>query len=121
MGVMRQTVPECGITRFQERDIDLLLAEELRVNADFGRFVMQSFGLDGRLRFPARLTTVSAVEDGTEVDVMALFDREAGGTHALLIENKINATEMPDQLMRYARRAANDVAGGGSQGRRSLR
>jgi hypothetical protein len=105
-----QALPECGITRFQERDIDLLLAEELRVNADFGRFVMQPFGLDQSLRFPARATTVSAVEDGTEIDVRALFAHPSGGDHALMIETKIDAAEMPDQLQRYARRGANDIA-----------
>lgn len=101
--------PECGITRFQERDLDLLMAEELRVNPDFGRWVMAPFGLENALEFPATETTVSAVEDGTEIDVLARFARRDGGPHALMIEHKLDATERPEQLLRYRRRADNDL------------
>jgi hypothetical protein len=105
----RADLPVCGITRFQERDLDLLLAEELRVTPGFGHFLMARFGLDGALEYPARMTTVSAVEDGTEIDVLARFDRRAGGVHVLMIEDKLDATERPDQLLRYQRRADNDL------------
>lgn len=103
------TLADCGITRFQERDLDLLVAEELRVNPDFARWVLSPFGLGDALAFPAAHTTVSAVEDGTEIDVLARFTRRDGGVHALLIEHKLDATEMPGQLMRYHRRAENDL------------
>jgi hypothetical protein len=90
----------CGINNLFERDIDLLLAEEIRVNSDFGRWVMEKFGLTDSLRFPAITTNVSVCEDGSEADVLAIFETVAGSTHRLFVENKIDARLMPEQLER---------------------
>ncbi|HTT84691.1 MAG TPA: hypothetical protein VMF67_14525, partial [Rhizomicrobium sp.] len=99
----------CGINKFLERDIDLLLAEELRVNPAFGRWMMERFGLSDELLFPACATDVSVVEDGSEADVVATFNRTDGLLHRLLVENKIDAILMPEQLERYVRRGEGEL------------
>jgi hypothetical protein len=99
----------CGINKFLERDIDMLVAEELRVNAEFGRWVMARFGTSAELVFPATTTNVSVVEDGSEADVVATFRTKSGLAHRLFIENKIDATLMPEQLERYVRRGDGEV------------
>lgn len=99
----------CGINRFLERDIDMLMAEELRVNAGFAEWVMQKFGVADTLMFPAINTDVSVIEDGSEADVVATFRTKAGFVHRLYVENKISAILMPEQLKRYVRRAEGEM------------
>lgn len=94
----------CGINKFVERDVDMLLAEELRVNAAFGKWMMDKFGVSD-LIFPAAHINVSVVEDGSEADVVATFRTTSDLNHRLFVENKIDALLMPEQLERYARRA----------------
>ncbi len=95
----------CHITKFQERDIDLLLAEELRVNPAFANWFIQQVAPEIPVETPAYRTRVSVVEDGSEADVIACFNRTDGGVHRIFIEDKITAPMMPEQLERYQRRA----------------
>jgi hypothetical protein len=98
----------CGINKFVERDVDMLLAEELRVNAAFGKWVMDKFGASADLVFPATHINVSVAEDGSEADVIATFITTSNLNHRLFVENKIDAILMPEQLERYVRRAEGD-------------
>ena len=102
----------CGIHRFVERDIDMLLAEELRVNAAFCKWVLSRFKIHNELILPATHVNVSVAEDGSEADVIATFETVSGGKHRLYIENKIDAMLMPEQLERYVRRAEGDMRRG---------
>src|SRR5690606_8759660 len=90
----------CSIHKFVERDIDMLIAEELRVNPDFCEWFVSHFGIDARISFPAMHTRVSVVEDGSEADVIATFETSIG-PYGLFVENKIDAALMPEQLERY--------------------
>jgi len=101
----------CGINKFVERDVDMLLAEELRVNAAFGKWVMDKFGVSADLIFPAAHINVSVVEDGSEADVVATFRTTSNLNHRLFVENKIDALLMPEQLERYVRRAEGEKRG----------
>jgi hypothetical protein len=94
-GIMSQD-HMCGINKFVERDIDLLLAEEFRVSEPFGKRLMDKFGIAENLLYPAIATGVSVVEDGSEADVIAMFKKRDGLVHRLFIENKINAMLMPE-------------------------
>ena len=76
---------------------------------------MGRFGVSDRLFFPAISTNISVVEDGSEADVIALFQTVDGGIHKLFIENKIDAKLMPEQLERYVRRAEGEVRRGAIQ------
>jgi hypothetical protein len=99
----------CGINKFVERDVDMLLAEELRVNAAFGKWMMDKFDAAAAdIIFPAAHVNVSVVEDGSEADVIATFRTTSNLSHRLFIENKIDAILMPEQLERYLRRAEGD-------------
>ncbi len=62
----------CGINKFVERDIDMLVAEELRVNAAFCDWLMNEFGKSEDLILPALGTNVSVVEDGSEASLPRL-------------------------------------------------
>jgi hypothetical protein len=98
----------CGINKFVERDVDMLLAEELRVNAAFGKWVMDKFDASAELVFPAAHINVSVAEEGSEADVVATFTTTSNLNHRLFVENKIDAILMPEQLERYVRRAEGD-------------
>lgn len=95
----------CGINKFVERDVDMLLAEELRVNPAFGKWILGKFDAAADIVFPAAHVNVSVVEDGSEADVIATFRTTSNLSHRLFIENKIDAILMPEQLERYLRRA----------------
>ena len=61
----------CGINKLVERDIDMLVAEELRVSVAFCKWITGQFGQVSILDLPAICTNVSVVEDGSEADVVA--------------------------------------------------
>ena len=85
-----------------ERDIDLLLLEELHVSSSFCVWVFaQAFGLDHRCgRLIGAWHSVIHPRLG-ESDLIALLEDGQGGTKALLIENKIDALPQPEQASRY--------------------
>lgn len=92
-----------------ERDIDLLLVEEICANADFGRWFFDQVGetvADGALQTECW----HSVTDGAhgESDLIARLN----GDVAALIENKIDALAQPDQAERYRRRGSRGVAAG---------
>ncbi|MBV1934154.1 MAG: hypothetical protein KUG59_05665, partial [Parvibaculaceae bacterium] len=95
----------CHIHSFQERDIDLLIAEELRVNTAFAEWFVHQAAPYLSLKGTAVRTRVSVVEDGSESDVIACFRDGNGRIHRIFIEDKITAPMMPKQLERYLRRA----------------
>ena len=102
----------CNISKFYERDIDIMLAEELRVNPDFSRWFVNQGGGGFECKHPAEWVDVSVVEDGSEADVVALFCDNSGKKYKLFIENKIDHTKGERQLERYIRRAQNELKRG---------
>ncbi len=95
----------CNISWFMERDIDLWLTEELRVNPVFSRWFLTRIGASDQFAVPALRTQPSVVEETGETDVEAIFKSPQGNTFAALIENKITASFQRDQIARYLRRA----------------
>ena len=106
----------CDVSGFQERDIDIFLAEELRVNPEFSRWFVQAGGSGFECEHPATKVKINVVEDGSEADVAALFQDTSGRTYRLFVENKITAGKMPEQLERYVRRAKNESERGFTSG-----
>ncbi len=91
-----------------ERDIDLLILEELIVSQDFARW----FYLENHLVPPSHgkakaFHSVSDAELG-ESDIVVLYDNG----HAILIENKIDATVQADQALRYILRGKKGLSRG---------
>jgi hypothetical protein len=93
----------CDVAWFDERDIDVWLAEELRINEYFCRWFLRKLGTDeAALSLPAYRTRVSVMDDaGRETDVEALFRISDGETYAVLIEDKIKAGFQPNQMEDY--------------------
>jgi hypothetical protein len=64
----------CDIGWFAEQDIDIWLAEELRVNGPFANWFLAKVGKTADISVPAYRTRVSILDGGgRETDVEALF------------------------------------------------
>lgn len=97
------------LDRVEERDIDLLLLEELTCEPDLQSFVAQLvFGTQKPARFLEISNSVSTASGG-ESDLIARYDIK-GEVVAILIENKISAPFMPLQADRYRRRGASGIS-----------
>lgn len=96
-----------------ERDIDLLLLEELHVSAAFRNWlVTQAFGPDVCChKFLGAWHSISDSSLG-ESDLVLLFEDIQGSKTALLIENKIDAPPQPDQAARYHMRGKAGIENG---------
>lgn len=102
-----------------ERDMDLLLLEELHVSPDFGSWLVAK-------TYPSDVTFAkfvsarhSVVEGNGESDVEFVFEDAQGHTLALLVEDKISAAAQPDQALRYGQRAKKSTEAGWSQAART--
>ena len=87
-----------------ERDIDLLLVEELLVSEKFARFFLSKLSFDSHFSRTLGAWQSVTVAGLGESDIVFLFVADGGATIAVLIENKIDAQEMTDQSRRYLRR-----------------
>ena len=85
-----------------ERDIDLLLLEEIHVSERFRNwFIAQVCGPDVECnKFRGAWHSMSHGQFG-ESDLVVRFVDASGGIVAILIENKIDAPPQPDQALRY--------------------
>lgn len=96
-----------------ERDIDLLLLEELHVSQAFREWLLrEAFGADVHCRqFLGAWHSISAHNLG-ESDLIVRFIDGQGTTVGLLLENKIDAPQQPDQALRYERRGDEGIRSG---------
>jgi hypothetical protein len=95
-------LPDLKLELVAERDIDLILFEELACGRDLLRFLALRSGLEGDWEFGERGVwhSVSHPTLG-ESDLVVRVQLSADRRHALLIENKIGATAQPEQAARY--------------------
>jgi hypothetical protein len=102
-----------------ERDVDLLLLEELSVSTAFASWlVSQTHPSD--IQFSSlEAGQHSVVELGRESDLVLVFVDLTGSRRALLIENKIDAPPQPDQSAGYSARANAGVVAGRWKGART--
>ena len=100
-----------AVERKYERDIDLLLAEELVVHPAFAAWLARAAGLAAAT---GRLVDVwvSKADNLGESDLIALFDGDDGVRTALMIEDKVDAPLQPDQARRYRLRGEREIAAG---------
>ena len=99
------------VERMYERDVDLLLAEELVVNPIFAD------RLKSITKFADKEATVSDFwvsksNNLGESDLVVVYQRSDGGRFALLIEDKVDANLQPEQAERYRMRAERDRSKG---------
>ncbi len=85
----------------EERDIDLLLLEEIHVNANFAAWLARKTQITGA--FERAWHSVSSAGLG-ESDLLLRY-RDGTKHTILMVENKIAAAEQPDQAKRYRKRA----------------
>ncbi len=88
-----------------ERDIDLLILEELWANEDFRTKFRSLVGLSPGQdwKFKGAWHSVCHPTLG-ESDLVVEFSDPEGSLHAVLIENKVDAIPQPDQANRYRKR-----------------
>lgn len=84
-----------------ERDVDLLLVEELYASPDFVAWM----AMKARITHPVESSTVLHSKRRTrsrrEIDIFVEIGHSDGARSALLVENKLDATEQPDQAESY--------------------
>lgn len=91
-----------------ERDIDLLILEELNVSRDFSDWFYRENGLTvPSAGLSKALHSIADPELG-ESDLIAFYSNG----HAILIENKINAIAQPQQAERYQQRGERGIKSG---------
>jgi len=98
-------LPSLPLEIVTERDIDLLILEELLSNEGFSRSFISGAvpSLQGEWTFGGAWHSVVHPSLG-ESDLIAVAISADGRRHALLIENKVDAPAQPGQALRYWRR-----------------
>lgn len=89
------------LTHATERDIDLLLVEELYAAHDFVVWMAAQCGISGRLVSWDVKHSKRRTRSRREIDIFVETGHVDGTRAALLIENKLDATEQPDQAESY--------------------
>lgn len=92
-----------------ERDVDLLLLEELLVSEPFANwFVSAAKGNHLNIKLIGAWHSVSDAQLG-ESDLIIKFTSQTGDTEAILIENKIDAIAQTEQGYRYKMRGEKGI------------
>ena len=101
--------PKVSIPSVCERDMDLMLLEELVASSDFRSWFLSQLGIDD----DATLVEASHSVDtqNGESDLELTFQGFGGGVK-ILIEDKIDAPFQPNQAQRYLERAEGYRASG---------
>jgi hypothetical protein len=100
---------DATLPRLYERDIDVLLQEELIFNEAVCDVFSNALGLKSPFRVSE--CSLSVLDGGGETDLLARFLTD-GKSGVLLLENKIDAAFQPMQPERYKARAKKIAAGG---------
>ena len=92
-------LPERRLEAVTERDIDMLLFEELTANSFFAQWFVK------KVRPEIEPASISIWHSLTDPELgesdLALIVKAAGAAHAILVENKIDAAPQPAQAERY--------------------
>lgn len=94
---------EISLPKLYERDIDVLLQEELIFSQSVCDLIGTALGF--RAPLVVNQCALSVVDATGETDLLARFSIEEGQEGVLLIENKIDANFQPLQPERYKARA----------------
>ncbi|MBE6937706.1 MAG: hypothetical protein E7460_04035 [Ruminococcaceae bacterium] len=94
----------------RERDIDLLIIEEFISDKEFAKIFLEPIGIHEQYVIEEIFHSKTETDLG-ESDIVFVLNID-NKRHALHIEDKINATAMQDQYIRYTFRAQKDIASG---------
>jgi hypothetical protein len=95
------------IEAVQERDMDLLLLEELIVSAEFRDWIVNQITGEKIKEFIGAWHSIC--DSKSEFDIVVFFLSESGARYALFIEDKIGATAQENQPQRYANRGQEGI------------
>jgi hypothetical protein len=98
------------LTHATERDIDLILVEELYSSPAFVGWMAAQAGLEHKLAASNVLHSKRRTRSRREIDIFVEIHDPDGSGAALLVENKLDANEQPDQAESY-REELDRVAG----------
>ena len=104
--------PPLPLETVSERDIDLLLLEELTVSENFARWFVKQASFSGSVLQRVESVRHSVSDASGESDLEIVFLDSHGRRLGLLVENKISAPGQPDQADRYRQRALRGVDAG---------
>ncbi len=97
---MNKSIPT--LTHATERDIDLIIVEEAIANRKFVEWVAEKIGLPVDFVNWKVLHSKRRTRSRREIDIcMEVFDGEDRPLWVLLVENKLDADEQPDQAESY--------------------
>lgn len=108
---------ELTLSHVLERDVDLLLAEELKCCGHFRRFFVDALGLPPMAKVATVQQSKRLHHGRREVDVALIYEIDGGSTVTVLIENKLETPEQPEQAETYRREAERVAAESGGVAR----
>lgn len=89
------------LTHATERDIDLLLVEELYASPAFVEWIAKRARLGGSIKSSTVLHSKRRTRNRREIDIFCEMRMGDGSEAAMLIENKLDALEQHDQAESY--------------------
>lgn len=89
------------LTHATERDIDLLLVEELYASPAFTAWITAQTNLTVDIEMSSVLHSKRRTRSRREIDIFVDLRSKAGKRCAILIENKLDADDQPDQAESY--------------------
>lgn len=89
------------LTHATERDIDLLLVEELYSCTNFVSWIAAKAAMDGRINSSIVLHSKRRTRNRREIDIFCEIKFNDGASGAILIENKLDASEQHEQAESY--------------------
>jgi len=99
------------VDRIEERDIDLMLLEEVSCETEFQQLIAHiALDLSATWKFIEAANSISTISHG-ESDLIAIFQSDTRVV-AVMVENKIAANFMPEQANRYRLRGERGVRDG---------
>src|SRR6267143_4953115 len=100
---------EVTLSAVSERDVDLLVVEELATSEAFAQWFLSRAGLSSLATLVKVAHSVSTSNGESDIELTVQVN---GATHRVLLENKVDAVFQPEQPERYHARAAAYVAKG---------
>jgi hypothetical protein len=101
-----------SLPSLSERDIDLLLLEELAARPTFVRWFARKCGVRGLRAKPVGEVRLRVTRSSGESDLEVALHLDDGSVHCLLIENKVTAGLQPRQSERYRARGSSYMRSG---------
>lgn len=100
---------KCAFSDVSERDMDMLISEEVVSSADFLAIFLERVGIESASVLSVELSKSDSTLGESDITVIIESDGDKIG---LLIEDKIDAIAMPDQAMRYHMRGRKGIEQG---------